>query len=71
MKEHDPNKKNEEQGLYKKYHVARGDGKPLGPCFVMEPVRDPYALVALRAYADAIESTHPQLAAEMRVEYEL
>lgn len=59
--------------IYKKYHVERTDGES-GPngkhqfCkyFVLDMNCDPYAVTALRAYADACQETHPTLAADIR-----
>ena len=56
--------------VFHKYNVTRTDGKPMDAAFVLE-LKDPYAKAALRAYADACEATHPMLAADIRVEYEL
>lgn len=43
----------------------------LGPdhldrCFVLRPERDPFAIFALKAYAQACEGAYPQLAADLR-----
>lgn len=59
--------------IYKKYHVERTDGES-GPngkhrsCeyFVLDMNCDPYAMPALRAYADACQETYPVLAADIR-----
>lgn len=70
---HDPTKPNRQQGLYGKFHIARTDGTdaPGGKhhgCdyFVLDVTHDKHAKAALAAYADAVEATHPQLAADMR-----
>lgn len=60
------------RGLLHKYHVSRVDGSD-GPggkhagCwfFVLDPAHDPYARVALVAYADAAAERHPNLAREL------
>ena len=74
----DPSKPDTEQGLFQKFIVTRTDGSS-GPggkhegCeyFVLDIDHDPLHKPALQAYADACESTHPQLAADMRVRYRL
>jgi hypothetical protein len=60
-------------GLYNKYTVYRNDGssdpgmKHDGCAyFVLDLTHDPYAKPAILAYADACESTHPVLAADLR-----
>jgi hypothetical protein len=75
---HDASRPNTEQGLYEKYRVSRTDGssEPGGKhhgCnhFVLDVDHDPHATAALIAYAAAIESTHPALAADMRRQYRL
>lgn len=55
----------EQRGLYGKYFVARQDGTDTGPCFVLAPARDPYAVVALEAYAKACRATHGPLADDL------
>jgi hypothetical protein len=63
--------------IHHKYIVSRVDGNE-GPgtkhdgCFyfVLDLTHDPYAAAAVRAYADACEATHPQLAAELRARVE-
>lgn len=60
-------------GLYKKFEVRRTDGRS-GPgqkhefCdyLVLDWVHDPFAIPAGRAYADACEKTHPELATDIR-----
>lgn len=66
----------EQQGLFRKFTVSRTDGSdaPGGKhcgCeyFVLDVTHDPHAKAALAAYADAVEATHPQLAADMRQRY--
>lgn len=54
-----------ERGLYAKYQVRKINGKPIGKCFVLEE-HDPFAIAAIRAYADACEATHPLLAGDLR-----
>jgi len=59
--------------LHAKYHVARTDGRDRPGCdkadaayFVLDTTHDPYARVALAAYADACERELPGLAADLR-----
>jgi hypothetical protein len=61
-----------------KFYVLRNDGssepgQKHDGCdyFVLDLTHDPYARPAARAYADACEKTHPQLAADMRRKYVL
>lgn len=65
-------------GLYQKFNVSRRDGgssrgKKHHGCryFVIDVEHDQFAKLALRAYADAAAASHPQLAADMIVDYEL
>lgn len=60
------------RGLYGKFYVHRADGKsePGGKhdgCdyFVLDLTHDPFALPALKAYADACRSGYPALAADL------
>lgn len=46
----------ENRGFYQKYQVTRTDGKPVGKTFTLEFERDPFAMSALEAYADAAEA---------------
>jgi len=76
--EHDASKPDEQQGLYRKFDVRRTDGssEPGGKhhdCryFVLDVGHDRHAAVALTAYADAVEATHPVLANDMRAEFSL
>lgn len=63
---------NTEQGLYRKFRVERVDGKhPDCEYFVLDIDHDPHAKVALHSYVLSVESTHPQLAADMRARYNL
>jgi hypothetical protein len=62
------------RGLYNKYAVIRTDGSSaVGErhhgCehFVLDVNHDPFAAVALRAYADACESEYPLLARDLRL----
>jgi hypothetical protein len=64
-----------EQGLFKKFHVERVDGQSEPGCkhhrcayFVLDVTHDPHAIPALRAYALACASTHPQLSADILAE---
>lgn len=51
--------------MYPKYHVEKLNGKPVGPCFVLE-FDDPHARAAVAAYADSCEGDYPALAADLR-----
>lgn len=60
------------KGLYKKFNVTRtdgasGPGMKHGDCsyFVLDLDHDPYALAALKAYAEACAETHPKLSADL------
>lgn len=74
----DASKPAEEQGLFRKFQVRRTDGSSAPGCrhadceyFVIDVHHDAHAGAALAAYADAVESTHPALAADMRERYAL
>jgi len=64
-----------EIGLYSKFSVHREDGSS-GPggkherCtfFVLDLNHDPFAVPAIRAYADACEAKYPELARDLRHE---
>lgn len=78
LPERDTSKPAEQQGLFRKFIVTRTDGssEPGGKhehCeyFVLDVDHDPHAAAALAAYADAVERTHPELAADMRQRYAL
>lgn len=79
LPERDERRPNSEQGLYRKFEVYRTDREDAGPdckhwnCdyFVIDVTHDQHARAALAAYADACETTHPQLAADMRARYSL
>ncbi len=46
-----------DRGLYVKYNVVKADtGETVYDCFVLRPDRDPAAVNALRAYADATQN---------------
>lgn len=74
----DHSKPDTEQGLFQKFIVTRTDGSS-GPggkhegCeyFVLDIDHDPLHKPALEAYANACESTHPQLADDLRTRYRL
>lgn len=60
-------------GLFNKYNVTRADGTdaPGGKhhgCeyFVLDITHDPFALPAMKAYADACEKQYPKLARDLR-----
>lgn len=62
--------------IYHKFNVSRTDGtdQPGGKhdgCayFVLDLTHDPAAKHAVLAYADAVEATHPVLAADIRARY--
>ena len=67
----------EQQGMFRKFMVQRADGEDKKVTdrhfnceyFVLDITHDPAALPALRAYADAIQETHPYLARDIRVKY--
>ncbi len=53
-----------QRGLYRKYEVRRTDGSTQHrDCayFVLDVKHDPYAIPALRAYAEACRESHPNL----------
>lgn len=61
------------EGLYQKFWVSRTDGSSVEggkhhKCdyFVLDWKHDPFAVPAARAYADACEATHPDLAVDLR-----
>lgn len=59
----------ENRGLYAKYIVTKADGTPVpGPLFILRYSKDPHARVALAAYADSCEGTHPQLGIDLRAQ---
>ncbi len=66
----------ENRGLYQKFNVSRKDGRdaPGGDregaeYFTLDLTHDPFAKVALRAYADACQDALPELAADIRRKY--
>lgn len=78
LSERDHTKPAEKQGLFLKFEVRRTDGssQPGGKhegCeyFVLDVDHDPLARVALQAYADACDATHPQLSQDLRRRYGL
>lgn len=61
------------RGIYRKFEVNRTDGtsapgqKHYGcEYFVLDVDHDPFAIAALRAYADACEKEYPLLAEDIR-----
>ncbi len=63
---------NKERGLYNKFTVTRNDGRdaPGGDrenadLFVLDLTNDPYALVAITAYASSCKEKYPQLSKEL------
>lgn len=78
LPERDPSKPAEQQGLFRKFIVTRTDGssEPGGKhehCeyFVLDTTHDKLARVALQAYADACDATHPELSLDLRRRYGL
>ena len=78
LPERDASTPAEQQGLFRKFDVRRTDGssKPGGKhegCeyFVLDVDHDPLARVALQAYADSCDATHPQLSQDLRRRYGL
>lgn len=54
------------RGLYEKYSIARTDGKPVGPCIVLE-LDDPNSLPAIATFADTVEAAgYGLLAGDLR-----
>lgn len=73
LPDRDPNAPTEQQGLFRKFDVRRVDGSdaPGGKhhgCryFVLDVDHDQHARAALSAYAGACETTHPDLARDLR-----
>lgn len=60
----------ERRGLYRKFEVRRVDGSHDG-CryFVLDVDHDPFAAIALGAYAAVCEDTHPKLARDLIKEW--
>ena len=63
---------NEDKGLINKYHVRRIDGKDrqgdkYRNCryFVLDVSHDPFAIPALRAYAEACKESKPNLSTQL------
>ena len=76
LPERDLSKPAEQQGLFRKFDVRRTDGsdQPGGKhhgCryYVLDLTHDQHAPAAMRAYAAACASTHPQLAADIVAEF--
>lgn len=64
---------NDHRGIYAKFHIERADGSSAPGCkhekcayFVLDLEHDPFALPALRAYAEACAETHHGLAEDLR-----
>jgi hypothetical protein len=62
-----------EKGIYGKFIVKRADGKDApgekhARCayFVLDIDHDPYAIAAIRAYAEACNNDYPKLACDLR-----
>lgn len=61
-----------EVGIYRKYDIRRTDGRDApgekhDGChyFVLDLDHDPFAIPALKAYAEACNETHPQLSVHL------
>lgn len=61
------------EGLYNKFRVERTDGKDAPgekhhgcQYFVLDATHDPFAIPALRAYAEACKQTYPHLAIDVQ-----
>src|SRR5437868_3370884 len=53
-------------GLFKKYTVRNNDtGADVADCFVLRPTRDTAARAAVAAYAQAVQATNAELAADL------
>lgn len=53
---------------YEKYHIEKADGSPCDPnakYFVLRFDKDPYARIALSAYAKAIQVVDPEFAEDI------
>ena len=62
----------EDRGLYYKYYIWRTDGRDRGGnkhrnCryFVLDVSHDPFAIPALRAYAEACKESKPNLSVQL------
>lgn len=60
------------QGVYPKFLVSRRDGRDFGngdrkyaDYFVLDLTYDPYALIALKAYVEAVKAEYPLLAKDL------
>lgn len=54
------------EGLKEKYIVMRVDPtKEVGRCFVLEYDKDPFAMAALRSYAEACIEEYPKLSEDL------
>lgn len=69
--------KQSETGLYEKYFVRRNDGRDRAGedrmdalYFVLDYFHDPYARIALRAYAEACSEEYPLLARDLLTDLE-
>lgn len=78
LPERDPTRRAEDQGVFRKFEVARTDGssepgKKHENCeyFVLDIDHDPHAQDALYAYALSCRHTHPQLSKDMYERYDL
>jgi hypothetical protein len=58
----------ENKGLYAKYKIiSNSTGEEVKrPSFILFPDHDPHARAALRAYADSVEKSNPELAIDLR-----
>lgn len=78
LPERDQAKPAEAQGLFRKFDVRRVDGSDAPGAkhdgcryFVLDVDHDPHSVPALVAYAAAVEATHPQLAKDLRSEWQI
>lgn len=74
MKPLDASKSLRRQGVVQKYYVDRVDGANDDPTskhfnkdyFVLDPIDDPFARVALKAYIEACKDEYPYLAHDLK-----
>ena len=53
------------KGLYRKYKIEKSDGSPIdenAAYFILRYDKDIFAMIALKAYADAVRTVNPVLA---------
>ena len=67
LPERDITKTSKQQGMFKKFHVTRVDGRyPEREYFVLDIHHDQFAKAAMEAYANTCEDEYPLLAADIR-----